>query len=123
MNKRLGAACLATLFCWQGAALVADPPSRINVQGVLRDSFGQPANGDHDVELRLFDDPVAGNELLIDRHLLSGTGAVTVNQGLFSVPLGGGDVSDGSGPGTFTTVAEVFRNQMDVWVEIKIQTA
>jgi hypothetical protein len=36
---------------------------------------------------RFFDAPTGGNEILLDRHEASGTGAVTVTTGLFSAAL------------------------------------
>jgi hypothetical protein len=90
----------------------------MNYQGVLRDSADNPLDGTYDMVFRFYG-PV-GQEFLIDEHLATGTGAVTVTNGLFNVALGGGAVSDGSSPDTYTRLHEVFRDYAEVWLEIQI---
>ena len=97
---------LATIL--SGAALATSPPTTVNYQGVLRDTVGDPIDRDVDMTFRLFDAEVAGNEILVDTHVLAGTGQVTVTGGLFNVAVGSGAVSDGSGPGFYVSPAEVF---------------
>lgn len=103
-----------------GVTPAADPPDAINYQGVLRDADGNPEDGSFDMRFRFFDAENAGNELIVDEHLAAGTGAVGVSGGLFSVPLGSGTVLDGAGPGTFSTLAEVFGQTSDVYLEIEV---
>ena len=76
------------------------PPERVNYQGVLRSAAGAPLTGSYDVVFRFFNAASGGSELVIDSHLAAGTGAVVASGGLFSVPLGGGQVQDGAGAGT-----------------------
>lgn len=96
----------------------AIPPDTIHYQGVLRTTDGTPADGDHDMVFRFFDD--VGNELLVDEHLASGSGAVPVADGLFSVALGSGVVSDGSGPFVWLQLAQMFRDNAVVELEIEV---
>ncbi|HZN02628.1 MAG TPA: hypothetical protein VFD06_03470, partial [Candidatus Polarisedimenticolia bacterium] len=73
-----------------------------------------------DVTFRLYDAAAGGTELLVDRHLAANGQAVVVGGGLFSTQLGGGAVSDGSGAGTYASLADVFRAHASVWVGIEI---
>ena len=98
----------------------ATPPALINYQGVLRDSNNIPLDGPYDMTFRFFDALSGGNEILIDAHLISAGKGVIVSNGLFSVALGGGDVADGSGPGTFTSLTEVFAAYDAVFMEIQV---
>jgi hypothetical protein len=98
----------------------ATPPDLVNFQGVLRDSADAPLDGPYNMVFRFFDDPAAGSEILVDSHLAAGSGAVTVTGGLFNVALGGGTKTDGSGPGTYTTLTEVFRDYSAVYVEVDV---
>ena len=102
------------------AAVAAPPPNRVNYQGVLRDAAGAPEEGDFDMDFWFFDAEVAGNDILGDQHRAGGTGAVTVGGGLFNVPLGSGDVIDGSGPGTYNSLGDMFGDFGTVWMEIRI---
>jgi type VI secretion system secreted protein VgrG len=70
---------------------------------------------------RFFDAPSGGNELLVDSHLASGSGAVVVSNGLFGVALGSGVISDGAGPGTYASLAAVFGQNTAVYLELVIQ--
>ncbi len=79
--------------CFSGAALAVDPPERINYQGVLRDSNDAPVSGTFDMRFSFYNSDGglscdAGTLLLTDEHLGTGTGAVNVDGGLFSVQLG-----------------------------------
>src|SRR5215468_1701978 len=111
---------------WSGLALVACalvlgsievaaardgavPTNLINYQGVLRDQNDVPLNGTYDIVFRFMDAATAGNEILVDSHVATSGNAVAVSNGLFNVALGSGTVSDGSGPGTYTDLASVFR--------------
>jgi len=104
-------------FAGAGAAT---PPGRINYQGVLRDASGNPLDGPHDMIFRFFDADTAGSEILIDAHLTINGQAVTVSGGLFSVALGSGAVSDGSGPGTFAGLADLFAAHETVYLEVQV---
>lgn len=101
-------------------ALALDPPDLLNYQGVLRDSSGVPLNGSFDMVFRFFEVPAGGTEVLVDEHLSAGTGSVVVSDGLFSVALGSGNVLDGPGSGTYTSLGEVFRRLKDVYLEVRV---
>lgn len=103
-----------------GIVLAATPPSLINYQGLLRSAADEPLSGSYDMVFRFFDAQTGGNEILVDRHLTVSAQAVTVAGGLFSAALGGGEVLDGAGPGTYTSVAAVFRDHVDVWLSVQI---
>src|SRR5262245_57556570 len=97
------------------AAAAATPPALLNYQGVLRDIADNPLTGSYDMTFRLFDASAAGNEILIDVHDTANSNAVSVDNGLFNVAIGGGIVSDGSGPGSYVNLGEVFRDHSSVW--------
>ena len=102
-----------------GTAHAMGVPDLVNYQGVLRDAQGEPEDGDFDMRFRFFEADVAGNELLIDEHLAIGTGPVTVSGGLFNVALGGGNLLDGSGPGIFLTLSQVFGTEEEVYLVLE----
>lgn len=117
--KRISTALLPSVLAC-GLAFAASPPSRLNYQGVLRNSSGSPLTGAHDMVFRLYDAPAGGNEVLVDEHLASGTGAVTVTGGLFSTAIGSGNVLDGLGPGTFSSLNDVFRRLKTVYLDVQV---
>ncbi len=92
------------------------PPEQINYQGVLRDNNDEPLTGSYDMVFRLYDDPAAGNLLLTDSHLASGTGYVAVTGGLFNVAIGSGAITTG----TESTLSNVFANNTAVYLEVQI---
>lgn len=112
--------CGVSTLVAPAATFAASPPSMTNYQGVLRGPADEPLSGDFDMTFRFFDAATGGNELLIDAHLASGGQAVTALGGLFSAALGGGATSDGSGPGVYLTLNDVFRNNTEVWLEVQI---
>ena len=100
----------------------AVPPALIHYQGVLRDDNDVPLDGTFDMVFRFFDAEMAGNEILVDSH--TGGGAIAVTVGLFDATLGGGTVMDGAdvvGNDPYSTLAEVFRDFSEVWMEIQIE--
>jgi len=99
-------------------ALAASSSASILYQGVLRDLSNQPLTGTYDMTLRLWSLSSGGDEILIDRHL--GGGGVAVVNGLFAVELGGGALSDGSGPGIYAAPADVFRDYDPVYLEVTV---
>ncbi len=101
-------------------ARAAEPPELINYQGVLRAADDAPLGGSHDMVFRFWSAAVGGSEILVDTHTAAVGAAVTVTGGLFNVQLGGGTVSDGSGPGTYTTLSHVFRDYAEVWLAIQV---
>ena len=105
------------------AARAATPPPLVNYQGVLRDAADKPRSGSFDMVFRFFSATSAGDEILIDSRLAANALAVTVGNGLFSVQLGGGVVADGSGPGTYASLADVFRDYAAVWLQIEVGPA
>lgn len=102
------------------AVHAATPPDLINYQGVLRDSNNKPLTGSYDMVFRFYDAEAGGNEVLVDRHLVAGTGAVTVSGGLFNAQLGSGEVIDGQGPGVVTTLGQAFRQFAAVYLEVQV---
>jgi hypothetical protein len=113
---------LTWLLALSPGPFAANPPALIDYQGVLRSAADAPLSGTYDMTFRFFDAESGGSEILLDRHLASGAQAVAVDAGLFSVGLGGGAVSDGSGPGTYTSLSAVFRDYGAVWLEIEINS-
>ena len=116
-------ACVVAFVLAVAPAAVADTPDWVNYQGVLRDAAGVPRSGSFDMTFRFFDEEVGGNEILVDAHVASGTGAVGVLDGLFDVYLGSGAVSDGAAPlpgDPFTSLVDVFSAFQEVWLEITI---
>jgi hypothetical protein len=121
-NLALGALCAAVLLSSADVASGGSGPSPfVNYQGVLRDSSQAPLDGSFDMVFRFFDAPENGSEILIDEHLAAGSGNVVVSGGLFNVALGSGTVSDGSGPGTFASLGDVFRRLSEVYLEVQIE--
>ena len=95
-------------------------PDRIAYQGVLRNAASVPLNGSYDVVFRFYGAATAGDEILVDRHETAAALAVVVSTGLFTVDLGGGVVQDGSGPGTYTSLAQAFSAYADVWLQLQV---
>ena len=118
--KHHAALLLSVALASFGAALAAFPPEAMNYQGVLRDASDHPLTGAYDMTFRFYNDDIAGDEILVDRHTAAAGGAVTVTNGLFNVLLGWGSVSDGSGPGSYSSLSAVFRDYMPVWMSIQI---
>jgi hypothetical protein len=102
------------------AAWGAAPPALVNYQGILRNAGGAPLNGAFDMVFTFYDNTSGGSQILIDSHLQSGSGPVTVANGLLNVALGGGTVTDGSGSGTYTSADLMFRDYSVVWMEIQV---
>jgi hypothetical protein len=69
---------------------------------------------------RFWSEETGGDEILIDEHPSGSEKEVIVSGGLFSVALGSGDIFDGSGPGTYASLAEVFRDYATVWLEVEV---
>lgn len=104
----LAAACL-----FFAAPVLASPPTTLTVQGYLTDS-GQAVQGDIDVAVTLYDDPVGGVPVGPRQEF----GQVQTQRGTFSVEIDGtaagiGDalwaeieVRSPSGAGAFTTLSE-----------------
>lgn len=103
-----------------GLATAAGPPPLLNYQGVLRDASDNPIHGARDMVFRLYDAPAGGNEVFVDEHLASGVGSVVVDGGLFHVAIGSGNAFDGTGPGTFASMGDVFRRLKDVYLEVRV---
>ncbi len=109
-----------TLMALTAPVLAAPPPDQISYQGVLRDDQGAVLSGDYDMVFTFFDAVASGNEILVDEHTTAQGGPVTVADGLFDTHLGGGTVSDGSGPGVYTSLAAVFEDFSTVYLQIDI---
>jgi hypothetical protein len=103
-----------------GIAFPATPPSLVNYQGVLRDNNDKPLSGSYDMLFRFMDASTAGNEIMIDQHAALTANPITVSGGLFNVLLGSGTITDGAGPGTYTSLDGVFRDYGGVWLEVRI---
>jgi hypothetical protein len=111
---------LTMLLLFAAAVLsAATPPALINYQGVLRDGAGAPQAGSFDMVFRFYDLDTAGTLLLTDTHNAAApSGQVAVNSGLFTAQLGAGTIAAGSEP----NLAEVFRDNAAVWLEIQVGT-
>jgi hypothetical protein len=106
----------ALTFCLSTQA--ASPPGLINYQGVLRNASGAPLTGSYDMVFRFYSASSGGDQILVDTH--TGGSQVGVVGGLFTTTLGGGTVTDGTGPGTYTSLATAFRDYGTVYVEIVV---
>src|SRR5213594_1175596 len=113
------AVALVASLAWEASA-PATPPATLNYQGVLRDASNLAVSGSFDMVFRLFDAATAGNEIIVDSHQAAMSHAVVVTGGIFDTDLGGGIVSDGGGPGTYGSLAQVFRDFDAVWMEIAV---
>jgi hypothetical protein len=120
MTKNIVPALIAIALV--GQSFAASPPDLVNYQGVLRDTSDAPLDGDYDMVFRFYDTGAGGNAILVDSHLEVNGEAVTVDGGLFNAQLGDGQVVDGPGPGTYTSLAQVFRDHAFVYLEIEIDT-
>ena len=119
--RKLGAESAFILFCllWTSPVKAATEPSQYtHYQGVLRDSADAPLDGAFDMVFRFFTADVGGDEILVDHHV--GVDAIVVSDGLFSVKLGSGLVNDGSGPGAYTSLIDVFRQYVPVFMEVEV---
>jgi hypothetical protein len=117
--KMYGSGLLLAVAVLAGSvADAANPPVWVNYQGVLRDDMNNPLDGTYDMVFRFFGP--SDVEILIDRHTGAQGGAVTVSDGLFNVLLGAGSTADGSGPGSYNSLAEVFRDYNEVYLEVQI---
>ena len=120
MRRIAVSSVVALLLVVAGPALAAIPPALVNYQGVLRDASDKPLTGPYDMIFTFYSDATAGDQILIDSHTAAAGGQVTASGGLFSVQLGSGTITDGSGPGTFTSLADVFRDYATVWLSIQV---
>jgi hypothetical protein len=111
---------LAAMALSVGLAWAATPPALINYQGVLRDNANHPLTGTFDLVFAFYDAAAAGDQILVDSHTAAGANAVTVDGGLFAAQLGGGTVTDGTGPGAYTTLTQVFTDYPNVYVEVRV---
>ena len=114
----LGVAIVAA--AWMAVILAAAPPDRVNYQGVLRDATNHPRTGTYDMVFRLWTAAVGGDEVIVDSHLASGSGGVVVSGGLFNTTLGGGVVTDGSGPGVYTSLSLATLSNGPLYLEIAV---
>ena len=118
--KRFGILASTILCLAWGRMEGATPPALLNYQGVLRSASDSPLTGTYDMVFRFYDAASAGNEIMIDSHTAVSGGQVTVSGGLFNVQLGGGTITDGAGPGTYTSLANVFRDYAAVFLSVQV---
>ncbi len=100
--------------------IAATPPGLINYQGVVRNASGVPLSGNQDMVFKFHSASSGGDEILIDAHTAANGNPVAVSNGLFTAQFGGGTVSDGSGPGSYTDLGSVFRDYGTVYVAITV---
>jgi hypothetical protein len=98
----------------------ASPPGLVNYQGVLRSLAGAPLTGNQNMVFTFYSAASGGDQILLDSHTTSDGNPVSVSNGLFTTLLGGGVLADGSGAGTYTALAEVFRDYGTVYMAIKV---
>ena len=96
----------------------AGAPDLLNYQGVLRDASDNPLDGSYDMIFNFYNADVGGDQILYDKQ--TGGGAVIVTGGLFNVALGSGAIFDGTGPGTYTSLTEMFAAYGTVYLEIDV---
>jgi hypothetical protein len=101
-------------------AAAASPIAQVNYQGVLRNASGVPLDGDYSMVFRFYSAPAGGDQILVDDWSQGVGGPVHATKGLFDVALGAGFPTDGSGPGTYTTLAQVFRDYAAVYLEVQV---
>ena len=119
--KRTIPAVLFSIFIAAGVILgQAAPPPFVNYQGVLRDNNDRPLTGSFDMTFHFMSDATEGVEIFVDAHRMRYMNPVQVTGGLFNVQLGRGEVGDGSGPGTYTSLSEVFRDYGFVYLKIVV---
>lgn len=111
---------IGLLLALSGSVPAAEPPALVNYQGVLRDSEDTPLTGAWHTIFRFFSAETGGDEILIDERPNGSEREVLVSGGLFNVALGSGDIFDGSGPGVYGSLSEVFRDYGTVWMEVEI---
>lgn len=116
--RRIITASAATAFLFTSLLMAATPPALMNYEGVLRNSANAPLSGDYDMLFRFLD--TLSGEVLVDSHTSSSGGQVSVSGGLFNVALGCGTVTDGSSPGVYTSLDQVFRDNGTVYLQITI---
>lgn len=80
----------------------------INYQGYLADSDGNPVNGNIDMTFRIYNTATGGTPLW--EETWASNNSVIVNDGLFSVSLGG----------ISTTLTQVVQDQADLYLEIVV---
>jgi len=119
--RHLSVFAVALVLLSPVTAPAATPPDKVTFQGLLADPVGDPLHGFFDVVADFYDASTAGNQILVEEHLPSGSGSVAVNNGRLAVQLGTGVISDGSGPGTYTTLTAVFADFSEVWIELMIE--
>jgi hypothetical protein len=102
---------LAFIFCGFGSAL-AQVPRTISYQGFYTDASGNPVNGSpHKVTFRFFDAVTNAENTNLAREIEN----ITINKGIISVSIGGGDPSHTTGPDNAAL-------PLDVWTQsYKIQ--
>ena len=115
-------ATLALLFLTGAVslALAASPSALVNYQGVLRNASNAPLSGTFDMVFRFYDAMAGGNEILVDSHTAVGGSPITVSGGLFNVQLGSGVLTDGVGPGVYSSLAEVFASYGTVYLSVQV---
>jgi len=118
--NRMPAILVLALLLGMGVTYSQDVPATVSYQGVLRDATGAPREGIHDMVFRFFTAEVGGDEILVDTHDAGGGNAVTVTNGLFGVDLGGGSVTDGSGPGIHDLLSVAFQFNPAIWMSIEV---
>ncbi len=103
----------------------AIPPPIINYQGVLLDNVtGSPVNVQQSMLFRYYASSGGTNEIMLEFHTDDDVGAVPVNNGLFNVQLGTGNQLDGSEVfpnDPYLSLATVFRDFGEVWLEVSIK--
>ncbi|MBI4568416.1 MAG: hypothetical protein HY719_08460, partial [Planctomycetes bacterium] len=86
-----GAAIVALLIAAAApASLAAEPPAEVSIQGVLTDAAGAPVNGSHDFRVRLYTVPTGGVAVFEETHFAAQSQAISINSGLYVLPLGQG---------------------------------
>jgi hypothetical protein len=114
-----GAALALVLVAMFPASLpAADPPGRVNFQGMARDAGGTVLDGPVSMVFKLYDDPAAGTVLWEETYdPVSHPPAVSVSAGLFTVALG--DATHRTA-GSEASFQDVFANHGAVYLGVKV---
>lgn len=108
--------CIVALALLAGvASRAAEPPPLMNYQGVLRNNENVPLTGDFAMLFRFWSAPEGGDEICINEQ------PVAVENGMFHVTLGSGELVDGSSEGIYTSLADVFRDFGEVWIAVEVE--
>ncbi|MBN1551991.1 hypothetical protein JW979_10995 [bacterium] len=100
-------------------AMAASPPDVMDFQAIVQTTAGEPlTDGFYDAVFTFFDTETATDTILIEEHSAELGNPVTVTDGLCNLILGTGTILDGSGEGEYTSLADMFKDFDELWLQI-----